>query len=723
MAKLPRYQNVGVKPLAPPDYDYANLRESARFARTLSQQVDRMNTFIAKEAEREAEQRGLTMVQEEGAQQVLQKFSGDKKPFTVAETSAYQAATRIASAEIETEARAEINRLISDAKTNRTSFGDSEDEKGNFIPGVQSQLGEIVDGFPAALSDVDPVAAGLLRARLTDFATDKEIAYSEFYQQHLIEKKQGEFIKNLADRERDAIDYGASPHSTPDGLERRINDAAQTMRDLQFDETNVTKWVESTRTKARKAGTIAEFQRLPTIEEKQKYLEGLEKKPLRQLGVEGTRTLVRSLQAELNNDITVQKEAAKDTVQDIKDAKKIMTAGGDPGEQMLLQLQNRANGLGDYGADAREAIVNLQVEREAMLAFRKMAPGQLQNELNIMAGGIEGVGGKGVDTQLEADILKSGRGLLSTMNTETQNDPLSFAARVGHIEFRPLDMTSEEGLSGSIGERRQQARTAAAIYGVEPKFLTNEEATVFAAQLKQGDRISRMTVLGTLSKYFQKDAPDVLAQIAVKQPELAHIGGLVTLGLMDTANQALEGMDLIKQGNQPVEFTPINTQGTFINSVGSAFTYQPAARAASFETAKAIYTSMAFDMGIDTFNDNLWKSAIDLAVGKNPNTGKGGIQEVRNMPVITPPELNGEDLENMLETFTADTLSDNTGQTINSDLAATIAENDDISLMVVDQGKYYITIGTPGDESFRYFMDSDGSPIIVDALKFYGYRE
>jgi hypothetical protein len=723
MAKLPRYQNVGVKPLAPPDFDYANLRESARFAQTLSQQVDRMNSFIAKEAEREAEQRGLSMVQEEGAQQVLKKFSGDKKPFTVAETTAYQAATRIASAEIETEARAEINRLISEAKTNRTSFGDSEDEKGNFIPGVQSRLSEIVDGFPAALSDVDPVAAGLLRARLTDFATDKEIAYSEFYQKHLIQKKQGEFIKSLADRERDAIDYGASPHSTPDGLEKRINDAAQTMLDLQFDETNVAKWVESTRTKARKAGTIAEFQRLPTIEEKQKYLEGLEKKPLRQLGVEGTRTLVRSLQAELNNEITVQKGAARDTVQDIKDAKKIMTAGGDPGEQMLLQLQNRANGLGDYGAEAREAIANLQVEREAMLAFRIMPPAKLQTELNIIARGIPGVGGKGVDTLLEADILKSGRGLLRTMNTETQNDPLSFAARVGHIEFRPLDITSEEGLSGSIAERRQQARTVAAIYGVEPKFLTNEEATVFAAQLKQGDRISRMTVLGTLTKFFQKDAPDVLAQIAVKQPELAHIGGLVTLGLMDTANQALEGMDLIKQGNQPVGFTREVTDSVFANQVGMAFNYQSEARGSAQKTAKAIYTSMAMDRGLEVFDENLYISAISLAVGYNPNTGKGGVQEVRDMPVIAPPELDGEDLEKILDEIDFESLTVNTGQVVNADQMRDIRGNKNIRFMVMDHGRYYITLLKPGEDGFRYISDVDGDPVIFDALKYYGYRD
>ena len=725
MAKLPRYQNVGVKPLAPPDYDYANLRESARFATTLSQQVDRMNTFIAKEAEREAEQRGLSMVQEEGAQQVLQKFSGDKKPFTVAETTAYQAATRIASAEIETQARAEINKLISEAKTNRTSFGDSEDEKGNFIPGVQSRLSEIVDGFPAALSDVDPVAAGLLRARLTDFATDKEIAYSEFYQKHLIEKKQGEFIKSLADRERDAIDYSASPHSTPDGLEKRINDAAQTMRDLQFDETNVTRWVESTRTKARKAGTIAEFQRLPSIEEKQKYLEGLEKKPLRQLGVEGTRTLVRSLQAELNNEITVQKGAAKDTVQDIKDAKKILAVGGDPGEQMLLQLQNRANGLGDYGADAREAIANLQVEREAMLAFRIMAPGQLQTELNIIARGIPGVGGKGVDTLLEADILKSGRGLLSTMNTETQNDPLSFAARVGQIEFRPLDITSEEGLSVSIAERRQQARRVADIYRVEPKFLTNEEATVFATQLKEGDRISRMTVLGILSKHFQKDAPDVLAQIAVKQPELAHIGGLVTLGAFDNATTALAGMDQIKAGNKPIFLTgagSATSEMIFAQEVGSAFFNQTDARATTQKVAQAIYAELSIVQGLDEFDEELWRKSINFAAGQNEINGKGGIQEVRDKRVLAPRELDGEDLESMLENMTLDSFKENTGLDISPELLKDITDKDQYSLTLIDHGRYTLTSGIPGTEDFRY-MSIEGNQVIVDALKFYGFKD
>jgi len=722
MAKLPRYQNVGIKPIQQPDYDYANLRESARFASTVSKQIDRMNSFIVREAEIQGKQRGLSMVQEEGAQEVLKKFSGDKQPFTYAETAAYQAATRIASAEIETEARAEINRFISDAKINRTPFGDSEDEKGNPIQGVQSQLSEIVDGFPAALSDIDPIAAGLLRAKLTDFATDKEIAYSEFYQNYLIEKKQGEFIKSLAARERDAIDYSSSQHSTPDGLEKRLNDAAQTMRDLQFDEKNVARWIESTRTKARKAGTISEFYRLSTIEEKQQFLEGLEEKPLRQLGVEGTRTLVRSLQAELNNDIAVQKGAARDTVQDIKDAKSIMAAGGDPGEQMILQLQNRANGLGDYGADAREAIANLQVEREAMLSLRMMAPAQLQSELNTMAGGITGIGGEGVDTKLEADILKSGRALLNTMNTETQNDPLSFAARVGLIEFKPLDMTSEETLASSIAERQLQARTVGNIYGVEPKFLTNEEAGVFATQLKQGDRISRMTVLGTLTKFFGKDSPDVMAQIAVKQPELAHIGGLVTLGLMDTANQALEGMDLIKQGNQPVGFTREVTDSVFANQVGMALNYQSEARGSAQKTAKAIYTSMAMDRGLEVFNETLYISAISLALGYNPNTGKGGVQEVRDMPVIAPPELDGEDLEKILDEIDYESLTVNTGQVVNADQMRDIRGNKNIRFMVIDHGRYYITLLKPDQDGFRYISDVDGNPVIFDALKYYGHR-
>jgi len=83
MAKLPRYQRLGVKSVTPPDFDYANLREAKRFAQTVSQQVDRMNQFFVKEAEMEAKQRGLTMVEEQGAQTILKQFTGEKRPTTV----------------------------------------------------------------------------------------------------------------------------------------------------------------------------------------------------------------------------------------------------------------------------------------------------------------------------------------------------------------------------------------------------------------------------------------------------------------------------------------------------------------------------------------------------------------------------------------------------------------------------------------------------------------
>ena len=310
------------------------------------------------------------------------------------------------------------------------------------------------------------------------------------------------------------------------------------------------------------------------------------------------------------------------------------------------------------------------------------------------------------------------------MNERSQSDPLSLAAQVGHIQFTPLDLTSSpEAMAASITERRDQARTAAAIYGVEPKFLTNEEASVFSSLLKTQDRMGRMQFLGTMAQHFGNDAPEVLAQIAPKQPELAHIGGLLMMDRGDTVNQALEGLDLIKEGNKAVGFTPSNTQGAFSSTVGSSLMYQSGSRADGFAVAEAIYTSMSFDKGLDDFDEGLWTTAIQLAFGHNYQQGTGGFQEVRGEVVLLPPQLNAEDMEDMFDAITVGTLSENTGGIINPDLAKQIQGNDDFYPVVFEDGKYYIVIGDPGTDDFRYMTDMVGTPLVLDALKFYGYRE
>lgn len=629
------------------------------------------------------------------------------------QNSAFNTANRIMSAEIETDARLEIQKIILAAEANKTPFSV-----------VQEQLADVVDGFPAALSEMDPVSAGILRTKLDGLAIEAETRYGASWTKYAGQQAQGRMLEAMAVDLEDIRIHAQDENATPDSIEAKIQSTAQKMRDIQFDEDDISRFIVDARQKAAKDGTIAEFQRLDTLGERQEFIQGLRDDPIDVLGKTGTQALITTLQTEINKEIAVSSRAATSLENDIKSARKIMTAGGDPGEEALLKLGGRATSLGDYGVEATQMLENLRIEREAMLAFRKMPPAQLQNELNIMANGIEGMGAKGVDTQLEADILSSGRSLLRSMNERSQSDPLSLAAQVGHIQFTPLDLTSSpEAMAASITERRDQARTAAAIYGVEPKFLTNEEASVFSSLLKTQDRMGRMQFLGTMAQHFGNDAPEVLAQIAPKQPELAHIGGLLLMNRGDTVNQALEGLDLIKEGNKAVGFTPSNTQGAFSTELGSSLMYQSGSRAAGFAVAEAIYTSMSFDKGLDDFDEDLWTTAIQLAFGHNYQQGTGGLQEVRGEVVLLPPQLNAEDMEDMFDAITVGTLSENTGGIINPDLAKQIQGNDDFYPVVIEDGKYYIVIGDPGTDDFRYMTDMVGTPLVLDALKFYGYRE
>ena len=68
-----------------------------------------------------------------------------------------------------------------------------------------------------------------------------------------------------------------------------------------------------------------------------------------------------------------------------------------------------------------------------------------------------------------------------------------------------------------------------------------------------------------------------MAELSQKgAPELAHIGGLMQLGLIDNAKFALQGLDLKNAGKKAPEATNINTQSEYSNTLGSALLFAPA---------------------------------------------------------------------------------------------------------------------------------------------------
>jgi hypothetical protein len=244
--------------------------------------------------------------------------------------------------------------------------------------------------------------------------------------------------------------------------------------------------------------------------------------------------------------------------------------------------------------------------------------------------------------------------------------------------------------------------------------------------MRNMDRLQKARFLGVINEQFGKYTTDVLAEISAKSPDLAHVGGLVTMGKIEAVNYALQGQDLIAQGNKAAEFTPSNTDMLFRESVGTALVYQSEAMASGRQVAEQIYTAKAFERGVEMFDEALWEESISVAFGFDQRTGRGGVQEVRDNKVLLPPQLNAEDLETMLETLDAAQLNQLTGLDVDPKLVEQIRDNDswsgDYSLMATDMGVYRIVFGKPGDPKFRVITDKNGNIVELDALQYLGIK-
>ena len=178
MAILPRYQRTGITTRQPGNIDFADVREQAKLSQSLSQQLDRMSDFAFKKSAEMAVERGQERVREEGAIPTLEAIEQKGGPRGIAERAAVDAANRIAVVEIETLATQDMQTLTLEAdKTNMS------------MPVYQEKMRDINDGYRASLEVVDPVAAGVLGARLQG-SSSKSLGRKRLIQPLLLALKQ-----------------------------------------------------------------------------------------------------------------------------------------------------------------------------------------------------------------------------------------------------------------------------------------------------------------------------------------------------------------------------------------------------------------------------------------------------------------------------------------------------------------------------------------------------
>lgn len=715
MAELPRYQRLGVRAAQPGELDFANLRESAKLGRTISEQVDRMASFVYKEEQMKAEQRGAQMAQTLGATETLTRIQEAGGPTTIAERSAYNVANRIASTEIETQARLTIDNILTQAEINKTP-----------LPEVQSRLRSVVDGYPAALSPLDAQVAGVLRAQLFSVAAQAELRYTSIASKRVQEELQGKALQGIVQRQNDIYSFSRSdmdPAAREEALGFEVAGLETFMRDRQFSEAQISKTLIETRGQSSVETTISTFQRLTTLDQQRKFVEDLEKNPPPNITAEAARTLARSFQTEINNTLSTLKAERTDIKSDLSDLRTIMTKGGTPNPQSMAALESRASRLPpEIAGDLNGDIAQLKFIQSRTEVFRKMSPTQLQATINEMARGIDGLGGPGLDTLPEVEVLDAAKGLLNTMNTELNRDPLSWGANTGVIQFSPIDLSTPENAAVSVAQRISDARRVSAVYGNKPAFLTDEETRVLSTLLTDSPRPQRMALLSGLVKNFGTHSPQVLKQLSNVEPSLAHVGGLIVLGKAPTANMAMAGFDMIKEGNKAIGLDGVDAKEAFASSVGPALLYQSQSRAAGMEVAKAIYTKQAIDKGLAEYDDKLWQQSIQLAFGYDERTKTGGIAEVRGKMTLLSGGLDADKFEDILENMTIDQLKANTGfDDIDPGVAKSIKDNDRIYPVLESEGKYLLVYEKDG--TINHFTDRKGNVIYLDIHKLLGTRK
>ncbi len=477
---------------------------------------------------------------------------------------------------------------------------------------------------------------------------------------------------------------------------------------------------------------LQDFQNLSTIEQKENYINNLEKKAPGNLDNIETRVIIRSLKTDVKNLKAINKTQAASLKIDLKDVNKILTKGGTVDIEVINGLENKAKSMGADGVELIALANNLKLKKQIFDVARKTNISSLSAEITkYSTDGIPGVGEAGIDTVIETEIVNDLKTLETNMRSELKRDPLTFAERSGNVKVTPINFvqltdpqsmdpvgdSAANAFNVRASKRISEAISVSGRYGSAVKFLKDEEAASLKAFFEdsQTSTVQKLAVLNKINQGFGRHSQDVFVELSQKgAPELAHIGGLMKLGLIDNAKFALQGLDLKNAGKLAPEATNINTQSEYSNTVGNALIFAPAeVQGAAKRVTDLIYNKLANDQGLQFFRNNVYADAAKMALGN--------VDDVSGHPTVIPKELDADKLEDMIEKITVQDFV-NQGFNIDAKLLEDINDGE-YNLYVVGDGQYKLARGTPGEPDFLIAGDKSGNEIILNALQYYGFSQ
>jgi hypothetical protein len=719
MAKLPRYQRLGIRDRQPQNIDFASYREQAGASMAMSQTFDQMSQFLYRQSAEEAEQRGLERVRTEGAQPVLEALQDQGGPRGIEQKAAYQAANQIAIAEIQSSAELEITRILDEGQKNKTSFS-----------AIQGQLKDVSDGYSAALSDIDPVSAGTLRARLAESAGKAEVRFSKFWQQEQLRNQKIKQNLRSVDAAEKIIQDAATFNFTTEGLDNQLAVIKTELAALGVTKIVIDDWAEKTANEAKKNNAMFTFFQKDVGDQKQ-YIADVESGKIELPGMtfeESVRFVNGSLRPEFNRNVAAIKGQSDFVVNSVEDLEDILTSGGNIDQDKMQDLETTAVEVSQYDGGAAIAALNsVKATNDFISTLRKSNFATVESEVAALANGIEGVGGEGRDTAIEVKRYEQGTEFFENMKKELAADPMGYANRVGIIERREtplLTINTDDGTvtvdQAELRKRQAEANTVRSHYQLgEPKLFYGDEVRQLSLLLDNSDGPAKLQLLGALAE-ADAAAPKILTDLASYNAPMALVGALNNAGMTETATLAVSGFERIKIDGKHPTLSRKTADGESLSAfdiqldvMGKALT-EPNMTKAITDVAEAIYTELAARNGVTEFNGDMWTEALQQAAGQSVRPGMdyaetvlyGGFQEVRGENTYLMPDMTAAQMENALRGVNVARIAIASGQNINESLAKDIASNEEYTFKYLGSDTYQIQYGAN-----IVVADQDGRPI------------
>jgi len=661
--RLPRFQRRRAD-LITPRIDFLSAAQAeARGYQDMAAAVERMSEFAYEKAAESARAAGVERGTKE-APEVLRELMGKDPAFmSIREKAAYETATKVFGAQVEADARLQMQEVALQAERERL---DPES--------TATRLNDVIDGFASSVNALSPATQAQLKLNLGSVRDSLYLQQSSRYLKEQDAIQTQKFDSTVADYVRTTERLGRQGVQT-EVLDQNLNSLFDFMLSAGYSPEEAGRQSLLARGRFHEARLQGEFDDLETLDQRQAFIAELDRQQksggelVEGLDADAVTSKRNRFVSVINAEIKEMEGLAKDLASDFEDeVGDVVAKGYSPDAETLQRFNKTAEQLRAAGLDVSQfdrALAKTSRDADFNAYLNSLGEPEvraLKQELSLRV--------EDGATAEELEKYELVRKHANRIEEENRKDPVAWGQATGQIGRENMVAAivgDPQGFRQVAQQRKRQARTYDESNNLkgETRYLSNDEVNRFIDGFRDGDLNTKMLIMGGIVDGFGDAAPDVFAQISEKDGAavMAHVGGLMISGSdATTVRAAVEGMGIIERGEAP---SGITNETSSKNAQRNEFFAESAlaadlgVQASIIATADAIYEGQ--NRGRTDFDEERYRLALQLASGRTVVNGVeyGGMAEFNRRKIIVPNnfEVSGNDavgISELLQKATAD---------------------------------------------------------------------